>query len=178
MVVKFRAFLCGAVAMALGGIASTPACAAEFNVAVAARVISFQQRPPASMVTTSIIFDPADPASVAEASAIEKQVGSGIQAGKSTIRVRRVAVGQLGGLSGSSVAFVTSGLRDRHADIASAAQKGGILTITSDLSCVTAGHCAVAVSSGTKVQITVSRAACKDAKVQFGSAFLMLVKEV
>lgn len=145
---------------------------------VAARVVSFQQKAPSGAVTAAIIFDPADAGSVAEAASIERQVGSGIGSGRATLRVRRVAVGQLGGLSGSAVAFVTGGLRERHGDIAAAAQRGGILTITSDLGCVTAGACAVAVSSGAKVQITVSRAACKAARLQFGSAFLMLVKEL
>lgn len=178
MVVTFRSLGRATLVVALTCIASTPAYAGEFNVPVAARVVSFQQQAPAGAVTAAIIFDPGDSESVAEASAIERQVGSGIAAGKSILRVRRVPVGQLSGLSGANVAFVTNGLHDRHGDIGAAAQRGGILTITSDLSCVTAGHCAVAVSSGAKVQITVSRAACKAARIQFGSAFLMLVKEL
>lgn len=163
---------------ALGLAATCPVNAATFNVPVAARVISFQQPPPARAIVAAIIFDPADPESAAEAAAIEKQVGGGVNAGKAQVRVRRVPANQLGGLAGAEVAFVTSGIRERQADIAAAAQRGGILTITSDLACVSAGRCAVAVSSGAKVQITVNRAACKAAKIQFNSAFLMLVKEL
>jgi len=43
---------------------------------------------------------------------------------------------------------------------------------------VQAGNCAVAISGGQRVQITVSRAACKAGNLRFGSAFLMLVKEI
>ncbi|MFT3964975.1 MAG: YfiR/HmsC family protein [Sphingobium sp.] len=162
----------------LTALFSGEARAAEFNVPVAARVVSFRQPAPVRDVVAAIIYDPGDPASSAEAASIEKQVGGGLTAGKATIRVRRVPVGQLAALTGAQVAFVTAGLRDYQTDIAAAAQRSGALTITSDLGCVTAGRCAVAVSGGTKVQITVSRAACKAARVQFGSAFLMLVKEI
>ncbi|MCE7798832.1 YfiR family protein [Sphingobium sufflavum] len=158
--------------------AIAPAQAADFNVAVAARVVSFRQPAPVKLLTAAILFDPGDPESIAEAAAIEKRVGAGIDTGKTLIRVRRVPVSALGGLSGADVAFVTSSLRDHHQEIAAAAQKGGILTITSDLGCVVAARCAVAISSGSKMQITVNRAACKAARVQFGSAFLMLVKEL
>ncbi len=155
-----------------------PAAAADFNVAVAARVVGFRQPPPGGATTAAIIYEPGNGASEAEASAIERGIGAGVPVGKGMLKVRRVAAGQLGGLAGVSVAFVTSGLRAHQADIAAAAQKGSILTITSDAACVQAGRCAVAVSPGAKVQITVNRAACKAARIQFGSAFLMLVKEV
>ncbi len=162
----------------LASISSTPVLAAGLNVAVAARVLSFIQPAPAGAITAVILFNPGDPASEAEAASIERSVAGGMTIGKAVLRVRRVSANQLGGLAGASVAFVTSGLRDRQADIAAVAQKGSILTITSDIGCVQAGRCAVAVSSTPKVQITVNRAACQAAHIQFGSAFLMLVKEV
>lgn len=167
-----------ASAALLACAAQGSANAAELNVPVAARVVSFQQPAPAKSVSAAIVFDPADPVSVAEAGAIERQVGAGVAAGRTTVRVHRVPVSQLGSLSGTGVAFVTGGLRERHGDIAAAAQRFGILTITSDLSCVTAGRCAVGVSTSGKTQITINRAACKAARVGFGSAFLMLVKEI
>jgi len=163
-----------AVACTTGPVAAE---AAEFNVAVAARVVAFRQPPPSGTVTVAIVYDPGDAESQAEAAAIERSVGSGVSAGKAMLRVRKVAVSQLGGLASMSAAFVTSGLRDRQVDIAAAAQRASVLTITSDLACVRAGQCAVAVNGGARVQISVSRAACSAARIQFGSAFLMLVKE-
>lgn len=154
-----------------------PAAAADLlNVPVAARVVSFLQPPPTGSLQAAIIYQPGNSASEAEAAAIER--AGTLSAGKATLRLRRVAVSALGGLAGTRVAFVTSGLRDQQAQIAAAASRQSILTITSDLGCVQAGRCAVAVSSQPRVQITVSRAACKAANVQFGSAFLMLVKEI
>ncbi len=152
--------------------------AADLNVAVAARVISFRQPAPAGPINAVIVYDPGDADSVDEAAAIERSIGNGLPVGKGLLKVRRVSAGQLGGMAGASVAFVTSGLRDRQEAIAAAAQKGSILTISADMACVQAARCAVAISSSPKVQITVSRAACKAARIQFGSAFLMLVKEL
>jgi hypothetical protein len=169
------------VVCAAGGLAATlwgSAASAELNVPVAARVVSFMQPPPSGATSGVILYQPGDAASEAEATAIERAAGSGLTTGKGTLRLRRVPVSALGGLAGARVAFVTQGLRGEQTEIAAAAARGGVLTITSDLSCVQANRCAVAVSSGSRVVITVSRAACKAARVQFGSAFLMLVKEV
>ena len=154
------------------------AASAELNMPVAARVVSFLQPAPAGAITAAILYQPGDPASEAEAGAIERAVAGGLPTGKGTIRTRRVPVNALGGLSGVRIAFLTQGLRGSQSDIATAAARQSILTVTSDLACVQSGHCAVAVSSGARVQITVSRAACRAANIQFGSAFLMLVKEI
>lgn len=152
--------------------------AAELNMPVAARIVSFLQPPPSGTITAAIIFQPGDAGSEAEAAAIERATAGGLTTGKGTIRTRRVSVNALGGLGGARVAFVTQGTRGDQADIAAAAARLSILTITSDLGCVQAARCAVAVSSGARVQITVSRAALRAANIQFGSAFLMLVKEI
>jgi len=155
---------------------AVPTAAADLNLPVATRVVSFLQPTPEGVIPAAVIYEPGNAASEAEAASIE-HAGT-LVAGKGTLRLKRVPVGALGGLAGVRVAFVTSGLREAHAQIAAAASRQSILTITSDMSCVQAGHCAVAISSSPRVQITVSRSAAKAANVQFGSAFLMLVKEI
>ncbi|MBW8911328.1 MAG: hypothetical protein JF564_05470 [Sphingomonas sp.] len=124
----------------------------------------------------AIIFEPGNAASEADAAAIERAAPQ--PAGKAVLKLKRVAVGALGGLAGVRVAFVTTGLRDQHAQIAAATLRQSILTITSDLSCVEAAQCIVGINGSPRVQITISRAASKAARIQFGSAFLMLVKEI
>lgn len=153
-----------------------PVASAELNLPVAARVISFLQPPPGGSIPVAIIYEPGNAGSEADAASIER-AGS-VAAGKGTLRLKRVPVSALGGLSGMRVAFVTAGLRDAGGQIAAAAARQSILTITSDLGCVQAAHCVVAISSAPRVQITVSRAASKAANIRFGSAFLMLVKEI
>lgn len=162
------------VSAALG--VALPLAAADLNLPVATRVISFLQPAPSGAIPAAIVYEPGNGASEAEAASIER--GGPLVAGKGTLRLKRVPVNALGQLAGVRVAFVTSGLRAQEAQIAAAAARGSILTITSDLACVQAAHCVVAISSSPRVQITVSRAAAKAANVQFGSAFLMLVKEI
>lgn len=155
---------------------AAPMGAADLNVPVATRVISFLQPAPSGAIPAAIIYAPGNAASEAEAASIER--AGPLIAGKGTLRLKRVAANALGQLAGVRVAFVTTGLRDAEGQIAAAAARQSILTITSDLGCVQAGHCAVAISTTPRVQITVSRAAAKAANIQFGSAFLMLVKEI
>lgn len=162
------------VSAALG--LAMPLAAADLNLPVATRVISFLQPAPGGVIPAAIVYEPGNAASEAEAASIER--AGPLIAGKGTLRLKRVAVGALGGLAGMRVAFVTAGLRDQQTQIGAVAARQSILTITSDLSCVQAAHCAVAISSSPRVQITVSRAAAKAANIQFGSAFLMLVKEI
>jgi hypothetical protein len=160
------------------GAFAFPACAwGALNFPVASRVVGFTQPPPAGVVNAGIVFEPGNAASEAEAAAIEQQVGTGLVSGRGTIKVRRVPANALGGLAGLRVAFVTSGVRDQQ-QLAAVTARGSILTITSDLGCVQAGRCVVGITGGAQPQITVSRAAAKAASVRFGSAFLMLVKEI
>ena len=153
-----------------------PMAAADLNLPVATRVISFLQPAPNGSIPAAIVYEPGNAASEAEAASIERS--GPLVAGKGTLRLKRVAANALGQLAGVRVAFVTSGLRDQEAQIAAVTQRQSILTITSDLACVQAAHCVVAISNAAHVQITVSRAAAKAANIQFGSAFLMLVKEI
>lgn len=155
-----------------------PAAAlAALNVPVASRVIGFIQPPPSGVVNAAVIFQPGNAASEAEAAAIEQQIGGGVAAGRGTLHVSRVSATALGALAGVRVAFVTTGVRDQQ-QVAQAAAHGSILTITSDLACAQASRCVVAITGGAQPQITVSRAAAQAAGIRFGSAFLMLVKEI
>ena len=150
---------------------------AALSVPVSARVIGFLQPVPKGTIAATIIYEPGNAASEAEAGAIEAAVGGGLAVGGGTLRVRRVAANALARLAGAQVAFVTTGVRDQQ-QVGDAAARAGILTITSDIGCVRAAHCVVAVSSAPRTQITVSRAAARAANIRFGSAFLMLVKEI
>jgi hypothetical protein len=170
-----RTFIAGGLAAALLCV-SCPV-GAETNVAIAARVVSFLQPPPSGAIQMAIVFEPGNAASEADAAAIERAVGEGLSAGRAAIRTRRVPVGGVS-LAGYRAAFVTAGLQAEQASIATAAARSSTVTISSDIGCVQAGHCVVGISGGSRVQIIVSRAAARASNARFGSAFLMLVKEI
>jgi len=140
-----------------------------------ARVLSFVQPALSGSVTAAIVYQPGDAGSEGEAQAIQQALG-GAAIGSLTLKLKRVAADSLGGLAGAKVAFITRAVNARL--VAPVAAQHGIITISSDSSCALAGLCVVSISSGAKIQITVSKAACVASKVKFGAAFLMLVKEI
>lgn len=161
------------------GAAMCPAAAmAALNVPVAARVISFVQPTPAGLIPVAVVYQPGNAASEAEASEIERALPAGLVVGRASLRIRRVSVNQLDQLSGSRAAFVTTGLRGFQDEIAAEAASRSVLTITTDNACVRSARCVVGISSKVRTQITVSKAAATRSRIRFGSAFLMLVKEI
>lgn len=156
-----------------------PAAAiAALNVPVAARVISFVQPTPAGLIPVAIVYQPGNAASEAEAAEIERALPGGLIVGRATLRMRRVSVNELDQLGGAKAAFVTTGLRAFQEEIAAQAAPRSILTITTDDACVRSARCVVGISSKMRTQITVSKAAATRSRIRFGSAFLMLVKEI
>ena len=162
-------------------IASLPcrtAVAAPLNVPVAARVISFLQPPPTGPISIAIIYQPGNAASEAEADQIERVIGSGMTVGRARLTVRRLSSTNIGQLSGVRAAFLTVGLRAHQDEIARVTASQSVVTITSDIACVTAGQCVIGIRNRGRTEIVVSRAATRQHRVRFGSAFLMLVKEI
>jgi len=149
--------------------------AAALNVPVASRVIAFIQPPLSGTINALVVYNPGNAASEAEAASIEQQFGAGLAVGRGVIRVRKVPVDALSTISNVKLAFVTAGIRSQ--ELSEFASREGVLTISSDASCVQAARCVLSVSDQSRAQITVSRAAAQAAHVHFASAFLMLVKE-
>lgn len=167
------------VASVTAGVMTTQPAAGQMtprNVLVGARVLPFLQPALSGSVTAAIIYQPGDVNSESEAQAIQQALGSGLAIGSLTLRPRTVPADALGALAGAKVAFVTRGINSRL--IAAATAQRSIITISSDPTCAQMGLCVVSISSGSKVQIIVSKAACAASKIKFGSAFLMLVKEI
>ena len=146
------------------------------NALAGARVLSFLQPALSGSVTAAIVYQPGDAGSEAEAQAIQQALGSGLVIGPLTLKPKRVSIDSLGGLAGAKVAFITRTVNSKQ--LASAAAQHSIVTISSDPTCAQAGLCVVSISSGAKVQIVVSKAACAASRLKFGTAFLMLVKEI
>jgi hypothetical protein len=177
-VLKWRLVLGHAFALGicLSAGEATSAQMASSAVLVAGRVASFLQPGLSGTVTAAIIYRPGDAGSERETRAIERALGGGLVVGSLTLRPHRVSSNALGDLAGAKVAFVTVGTDYR--EIAAAASARSILTIGSDPACTRAAQCVVTISASSRVQITVSRAATRAARLKFSSAFLMLIKEI
>lgn len=145
-------------------------------VQVAGRVATFLQPALSGQVTAAIVYRLGDSQSESEARAIEQALGSVLVIGSLRLRPRRVPMSALDQLNGAKIAFVTKGTNYRG--VAAAAVPLSILTISSDPACAQAGYCVVTITSTSRVQITVSKAAARAAGLRFSSGFLMLIKEI
>lgn len=169
------------IIIAIGLTAQMPAGAESAQVVssavqVAGRVATFLQPALSGQVVAAIIYQPGDSASESESRAIERALGSGLEVGSLRLKPRRVPMSTLDQLNGAKVAFVTRGTNYRA--VAAAAAPLSVLTISSDPTCARGGYCVVAITSNPRVQITVSKAAARTARLRFSSGFLMLIKEI
>lgn len=165
------------IAWAMGASAAT-AATSEKDMQIAMRAVTFWEDTPSGQAVAAIVYDPANESSKSEAEVIKGFLEANPSAGSASLVPKLVAVGDLSGLSGASVAFVTEGLGGQHEAIFSKAAGAGVLTISSDRACVEAGKCVVSVTSKPRVEIVVNKSAADASSVAFQSAFLMLVKEI
>jgi hypothetical protein len=75
------------------------------------------------------------------------------------------------------VAFVASATETDYGAITDFARKNGVLTISSELSCVRAGICIVGVTSAPRVEVILNRQLSQASGVEFTEAFRMMVTE-
>ena len=143
------------------------------NIQVAGRVLTFLENGPAGRTLIGIVFDPANPGSVAEKNAIMAAIGGGYSAGGVTIVGKPMLAGADGG---AKVLFVTRGVN--YAAVASDARAKHIITIGSDPACVREGDCVIGISTDPTVQIVVNHTAAAAVGASFRAAFRMMIQEI
>jgi hypothetical protein len=151
--------------------------ATDKDIQVAIRTIGFIEPALAGAIPTAIVYDKNNQISRTEAEQIRASLVANGTVKAATLKPQLVEVDALDGLVNFRVAFLTSGLSDQQASVFRETSRRGIITISTDMSCVNAGRCVVGVSSSPKVQIVVNRAARTLSNAKFGSAFMMLVTE-
>jgi hypothetical protein len=162
-------------------VASIVICAAghaaslsDKDVQLMIRAIGFLQPRPADGGLVAIAYEASDPASRQDAEAIAGYFGGGLKAGQATLRPRVMDDRQL--MAGGFVAIITaSGANiDR---IAAAGHASHVPCLTGEVSLVRSGRCVLSVTSDSKVEITVSRAAAASDEITFALAFLMMITQ-
>ena len=147
------------------------------DLQIAARALSFMERPLSGTVRMGIMYIPGDPASEAEAESAVQLLGSGLKAGNLLFAPVRVAVKDAG-TAVVDLFFLPDGMGDRSAPVAAAAEKRKLVCVTLDISQVEKGACVLGVQSKPKVRIFVSRSAAIASKSTFVTVFLMMVSEI
>ncbi len=130
-------------------------------------------------ITMAVIYDPADAVSSAEATGIKAIVDAGMPVpGGGKLSAILVGVGELSKLARAQIAFVTKGLTQYYADISTATSAASILTITTDIDCVSAAKCILGVATKPGITIYFSKTASDSAKIEFMQEFIMLAKQL
>ena len=125
-----------------------------------------------------IAYAPDRPASLRQAENLRAAIGDAVVAGRVTLKARLLSVDQLAGASGLAGIFVTGDLGPRLDEVAAAALRLHVPTISTEMTCVRAGRCIVGFSSQPTVEIYLNHTAAGSAGVHFTQAFRMLVREL
>lgn len=142
---------------------------------IVAKAIGFLDPPP-SGGTVALVYDPANPASKADADAIAALFAGGISEGGSSLTAKSVDVASLG--DGSGYVALIAAQSATSDKIMLAAKAHHIPCITADTGSVQSGRCVMSVHSDPKVEIIVNHGAAQAAGVSFQSAFRMLIHEI
>jgi hypothetical protein len=146
------------------------------DLQVAARALSFMEKPLGSVVRVGIVYAPDSPRSVREAETLRTLLGEGMKIGKFELRPTLV---KIDGLAAAQVDmfFLTEFVS------ATDASGAGIVAlkhpcVTTDFAQVESGACLMGVRSAPKVQIVINRAAAKDSGVTFATVFRVMITEI
>ena len=90
---------------------------------IAARALSFMERPLSGTVRMGIIYVPGDAASEHEADRVAQLLGSGLKAGNLLFTPVRVSVGEAGAAP-VDLFFLPDGIADRTGAVSAASKKG------------------------------------------------------
>ena len=148
------------------------------NIQVAMHTLGFLTPPPSGPVDLAVLFDPAEPESVADLKTISEALERTPRAGAVPVRAVPLAVAELNRLAAFHFVLLTGGLRAYFPAVAEMARGRGVLTISTDLSCVRADQCVMGVAVEPRVQVLVSRRACEAAAVNFATSFRMMITEL
>lgn len=147
------------------------------DVQIDVRIVGFLGDPPPPRSPLAVIFDSRSKDSQEDARNIMTWLSAGADGAKTSLLPVMVDVHHLDEVQGAQVGFVASATESGYAAILEFARRNGVVTISSELSCVRAGICTVGVASGPRVEVIVNRHVSEISGVKFTEAFRMMVTE-
>ena len=147
------------------------------DVQIGMRVMNFLVNPPPSRSSVAIFFDLRSKESQDDAQKIMDWFSADSDAAKTDLIPLLVDVRGLESAVGVRVGFVADAMEAHYPAILEFAKRNGVLTISSDLSCVRSGKCMVRVSSASRVEVIVNRQVSEESGVNFTEAFRMMISE-
>jgi hypothetical protein len=172
-----RPALCAVLAagalMALPGVAQVT----DTTLLVAARALTFLQHPPQGELIVGIVYEPRNVQSAREAQQLYDAMENGFRAGTLVLRPRMLDLAELSS-SGVGLYFLTAGLGRAAAALAPVSRSHQIPCVTTDITQVADGNCAMGVRAQPRVEILVNRAAAAASGMAFSEAFRVMITEM
>jgi len=147
------------------------------DLQIMGRALSFLEKPMSGEVRVGVVYSADNPQSAHDADDLQRLLGDGLRVGNVLLKPVMVSLGQLA-QANVDVLFLTAGLGEQATPVGVASRTRRLPCITSDLSQVRTGRCAVGVSSEPTVQILVNRAAALANGTTFSTLFRMLINEI
>jgi ABC-type uncharacterized transport system substrate-binding protein len=165
--------------MAAGALAA-PLAAADvtpLDLQVAARALSFMERPLSGRVRVGVVYSPQSPRSSNQAQQLRTQLGAGLRVGNIELVPGLVALGDAA-RADVDLFLLTEHVPPGEAALAGVSKARQIPCVTTDVEQVRSGACIMAVRSRPKVEIIVNRDAANDSGLRFATAFRVMVTEI
>lgn len=170
----------GLSCLATAAVLAAQPAAAEVtakDVQVMARALGFTDKAPSGDLSIGIVYAPGNAQSAKEAVDLQKMMGGGLSAGSLTLKPVLVKIDDVGAADVGAY-LLTEGVGGEAAKLAAVAKAKQKICVTTDMSQVQSGACAMGVKSDPKVEIVVNKAAAAASGVGFAAAFRMMITEL
>jgi hypothetical protein len=157
----------------------TPALATDaLDVSVGLKTLPLLTTRINGQINMAIVFDAAKPESRSDAEAIKAAVDAGLDVpGGARLVPMIVPLNELPKLKGANLIFLAKGVGpEAFVSVSQSAAASGILSMSTDVTCVWANKCVLGIVSRPTVEIYYSRAAAAASHLGFSAAFVMLAK--
>lgn len=131
-------------------------------------------------VIVAIIYNPQNPDSIKDATAIQKAIQTGLETPQEyNLKPEIVSVENPTLLQTAQIAFLARGLTlDHFEKIADLTKRTKTLTMSTDLDCVRSNYCVLGIVSRPQVEIYYSPSAAHAAKIEFHDIFTLLSLQI
>lgn len=147
------------------------------DLQIAARALGFLAKPPSGEVRVAVVYAADSPQSVQEAGHLMQMLGNGLTVGNITLKPTLVSVDALA-RTRAGLIFLSPGVGSEGRLVAAASRSAQIPCVTTDLSQVRSGNCAIGIRSAPEIEILVNHAAAAATGTTFSTIFRVMITEL
>jgi ABC-type uncharacterized transport system substrate-binding protein len=147
------------------------------DLQIAARALGFLAKPPSGEVRVAVVYSSDSPQSVQEATHLMEMLGTGLTVGSITLKPTLIPVDALPRVRVGLI-FLSPGVGSKGSLVATAARSAQVPCVTTDLTQVRSGNCAIGIRSEPQIEILVNRAAAAASGTTFSTIFRVMITEL